>query len=238
MWRSGLILISLIFAFAICIGNATSGECDVARIERLRERVEAKDYQNVFNELQNTQGVIQKELAQQNNIVVVFRYLCREVEGAGEEHDFLFERSSSGRILDAEYHSIILDGFIPDKHEFKSEIFISSETAQKALKRYLSKLLVLNTDEVILDLRQSGFFVHSDDINDEGLRKVVLVKRPYPAESIIAKIGGNASPNIPVGFCLLFTGGNSSLPRVLNVRECDFNWRVYVRQANDILTGG
>ncbi|GHB20379.1 hypothetical protein GCM10007094_05440 [Pseudovibrio japonicus] len=203
--------------------------------------VDTSDYLTAFDAITDGIGDVDQKNYQKkgrDDSYVLLKFSCGEVEETGEEHAFLFERSSTGKLIDAEYHFLLVGEFFPDKHEFNAGIFLSSKDAEKALASYLSDLPGRHPDEVILDLTQRGFFVHTDDINDEGQREVVFLKKPYPLKSLVARIGGNASPDAPTGLCLRFIDGDSSMPKILGTRDCTFDWMEYIQQAREILAGG
>jgi hypothetical protein len=83
----------------------------------------------------------------------------------------------------------------------------------------------------------SGGFIVVKSEGAAGVRTVAFARTPFPKGSLAARLGGNASPNMPFAFCasqdpaapeaLIFTTHPGS--------DCDIPWNDYIRAARTAL---
>jgi len=94
-----------------------------------------------------------------------------------------------------------------------------------------------NVDDFLDFSMTSGLFLHRESSNDKT-GQLVFLQRPFPSSSFEADVGGNMSPNIPIGVCIEFNTQNRSILEHKMPHQCSVDMSLLARQFETELSQG
>jgi hypothetical protein len=143
--------------------------------------------------------------------------------------------SENGAIL--HYHIRSFTKSPPDSGAFQA-VPVSCFTDQGSYFKYFQTRIPAATSEVedILSFSEvSGLFLHREAIDGKN-GEMIFLQIPYPEGSIEEDLRVNFSPNIPIGFCVLF---DASTRQVLDYKmpgQCNVDMALLARQFEETLS--
>lgn len=224
-----------ISAFLIFGTKAMSQTCTFDTFQKVRRQVEQMENAPAIEILRLRDSAFSEQtFPTPKGEILSFFAECNENDNQPIEVGFLFAIDTENRPTYGEAY-IFLNGkenfeYFP----FSGDNYVSEESAFIAATRYLNDFRG-SIDVALHELQSRGFFVHNDYIDEEHQRHVVIVREPYPRNSLMDRIGGNRSPNIPASFCMTASEQFPNNIRISRTSECRFDWASYVDQANEIL---
>lgn len=211
-------------------------ECDNNLIGLIEENIVHSKFALAYDRVKSfrTKSVKKMYPVSTNISIQTIIKLCMGHDGHVSQHGFLFKFDEFGFISAAENHHFLSGYEAFEKFPFSGVNYVSSENAIVAAKRFLQQSSLVGF-ELKTALLNRHFFVHSDVVMANSLREIVFIREPYQKSSLISQIGGNSSPNFPVGLCLRFSINGTEVIEFVAIRGCKFNWSTYTKQVNEFL---
>ena len=94
-----------------------------------------------------------------------------------------------------------------------------------------------NIDRVLSSVDDSGLVLHRESNNAE-LREMIFLQRPFPSGSFEEVIGGNISPNIPNGFCVVFDQSSGQISEYKMPYQCNVDMALLSSQLEEQIGEG
>jgi|GEM_PF-5422840 len=207
--------------------------CSATTILDLQHQINAGAYESVIEQARSNTNILERTIKTSEGSFLAFVSRCLGGNSEGTQFGLVFELDSASKPTLGVLNLFLNGEESFGDYPFSGENFVSLEAVVKAATKFVDN----NHSSIgllISDIENRDFFIHKD-YDDNNLRTVVFVRKPFQRGSLNARAGGNNSPNLPPSFCLKQTTSTKII--VEKPSACGFDWNLYISQATSILDG-
>ena len=208
-------------------------ECSDKNLNEIVQSLDSVNQQgsiNLIKKIDKDKLILRKKATKEKKIIETHSFKCPE----NQDKYILYYILIDNDVL--EYHSFINSDIFLNEFPFHSKNYINRNDVITPLEIYLDSN-ILSIEDLKLDLLDRGFFLHKEFKSGENNHAMVFIKAPFPIGSLIEQVGGNMSPNIPVSFCIQIPLNKNKPKEIKDVRDCNFEWNLYIQQLGDLANG-